>query len=283
MDTATAMVSVAIEGKQIGLVRYPAFETAGRVRAAFTTKRGGVSTGPYAELNLGWSTGDDPARIRENYRLAALAFGSDFSKMVLTQQTHTTNVMVVAGADAGRGTVRDRGYMDIDGAVTDEPGIVLVTHHADCTPLYFSDPEHHAIGLAHSGWKGTVGRIGAEVLRVMHETYGTDPGSVFAAIGPTIGIDRYEIGPEVGEQFERAFGKNTLRSRRIMRPGRGDRLMLGLMEANLLVMEEAGIRRDHISLANICTYYNSDLFYSHRKAAGGPRGTCAALLTLADG
>ncbi len=103
--------------------------------------------------------------MRENYRRVAKRMGTEVSHFVCSDQTHTTNVRVVTKEDAGAGVVRERGYTDVDGLITNEPGLVLSTFYADCVPLYFVDTEHHAIGLSHSGWRGTVGRMGRQPFR----------------------------------------------------------------------------------------------------------------------
>ena len=93
--------------------------------------------------------------------------GMDMERMTLSFQTHTTNVRLVTEEDAGKGIVKERDYTDVDGLITNIPGITLVTFYADCVPLYFVDPVHHAIGLSHSGWRGTVHRMGRVTLKTM--------------------------------------------------------------------------------------------------------------------
>ena len=186
---------------------FPALTALGVAEHAFSTRLGGVSRGPYASMNLGLSRRDDPAAVRENYRRMAAFLGRTPEDIVLSYQTHTATVRVVTAADKGKGIVRERDYRDVDAFVTDVPGVVLVTLHADCTPLYFVDPVRRAVGLAHSGWRGTVGRIGAAVAETMHREYGTEPSDLIAVIGPTICGRCYEVGGEVAAEFFAAFGK----------------------------------------------------------------------------
>ena len=274
------MKTVTARGHEVPLVTFPLLDETGLVRAVFTTRQGGVSEGPYAALNLGLGNEDSQENKRENYRIAAEALGCTEADVVLSQQTHTTNVRVVKEEDRGKGTVRERNYKDVDALVTDVPGLLLVTLHADCTPLYFVDPEHRAIGLAHSGWRGTADRMGACTLRVMKETYGTDPARVLAAIGPVISVRHYEIGPEVAAEFEKTFGEEVCRQEGILLPGRGDRLMLDLERANRLVLLQAGILPEHLVSTGLCTFEHADQFFSHRAVAGGKRGNCAAMMCL---
>ena len=115
--------------------------------------------------------GDNPDHVMENYKRMGAALGVDEKRMVLSYQTHTTNVRLVTGEDAGKGIVKERDYADVDGLITNVPGITLVTFYADCVPLYFLDPVHKAIGLSHSGWRGTVKRMGAVTAEKMKEAY----------------------------------------------------------------------------------------------------------------
>ena len=162
-------------GEQPPLLKYKKLEEIPWIRHCFTTREGGASKGIFAELNLSFTRGDEEAAVRENYRRVAKRMGTEVSHFVCSDQTHTTNVRVVTQEDAGAGVVRERGYTDVDGLITNEPGLVLSTFYADCVPLYFVDTEHHAIGLSHSGWRGTVGRMGAATIRAMQKHYGTDP------------------------------------------------------------------------------------------------------------
>ena len=138
-------------------------------------------------MNLSFTRGDDKAAVEENYRRLAKALEVDYEKFVFTDQTHTVNVRKVTGADAGKGLTKDRDYQDVDGLITNEPGLVLSTFFADCVPLYFIDPVHRAIGMSHSGWRGTVARMGKVTLEAMQREYGTNPADVICAIGPSIG------------------------------------------------------------------------------------------------
>lgn len=121
--------------------------------------------------------------------------------MTFTHQTHTVNVAVVEEEDRGKR------FMETDGMVTNVPGICLVTFYADCAPLYLVDPVRKVIGLSHSGWRGTVNRMGRVTLEKMHEVYGTDPEDVVAAIGPSICQDCYEVSEDVILEFQKNFRK----------------------------------------------------------------------------
>ena len=152
----------------------------------FTTREGGVSEGIFSSMNLSFTRGDDPARVKENYRRAAAALGVPAEHIVCSDQTHTTNVRHVTMDDRGKGVFREKDYRDVDGLITDTPGLVLATFFADCVPLFFVDPVRRCIGLSHSGWKGTAARMGARTVEAMPETFGSNPADIRAAIGPSI-------------------------------------------------------------------------------------------------
>ena len=173
---------------------FPALSKTGLVSHAFSTRLGGVSQGCFATMNFTFTRGDNPEHVMENYRRMARVLGEETERMVLSHQTHTTHVRTVTEEDAGKGVVRERDYHDVDGLITNVPGLVLVTFYADCVPLYVVDPVHKAIGLSHSGWRGTVNRMGRETLKQMNQEYGTDPADVICCIGPSICQSCFEAG-----------------------------------------------------------------------------------------
>ena len=258
---------------------FPALEETGMVTHAFSTRMGGVSEGPFATMNFSFTRGDDPEAVKENYRRMANALNVDMGRMVVTWQTHTTNVRLVLEQDFGKGVISDRDYRDVDGLITNIPGVTLVTFFADCVPLYFVDTKKRAIGLSHSGWRGTVNRMGAETIRRMTEVFGTDPADVVACIGPSICQDSYEVGSEVIEQFRTAFDEKHYENLFYEKPN--GKYQLNLWEANQIVLKEAGIPEKQIYVTDICTYCNPDLLYSHRRCAE-KRGNLCAFLCLKE-
>jgi polyphenol oxidase len=260
----------------VSYLEFEAFKKQSWLTHAFSTRLGGVSCGCFASMNLGFGRGDDAA-VAENYRRLGKAVGFDWTKVVLSHQTHTTNVRLVTKEDAGKGTVRERDYTDVDGLITNEPGLPLVTFYADCVPLYFADLKNKAIGLSHSGWRGTVGRMGEQTLKAMHEAFGTNPQDVIAAVGPSICGECFEVGPEVVAEFANAFSKEQMKL--LCHAGNGDRSYIDLWKANRIVLEEAGIPEQNISVTNLCTRCNPDLLYSHR-IMGAQRGNLAAVLMI---
>lgn len=138
--------------KAVPYFTFPAFDELPGIIHGFSSRLGGVSEGFLSSMNLSFSRGDEPERVRENFRRIAASIGFSEKDLVFSMQTHTANVRRVGREDCGRGLERPVGYCDVDGLVTNEPGVVLATFYADCVPLFFVDPVHHCIGLSHSGW-----------------------------------------------------------------------------------------------------------------------------------
>lgn len=260
-------------------LEFPGLSSTGMVHHGFSTRLGGVSQGKFATMNLTFTKGDNPEHVMENYRRMARVLKVDEKRMVLSWQTHTTNVRVVTEEDAGKGIIRERDYKDVDGLITNVPGITLVTFFADCVPLYIVDPVHGAIGLSHSGWRGTVRRMGKKTLEAMNLEYGTRPEDVIAAIGPSICQDCFEVGEEVAEAFGEAFSQTDL-SRLYYRKENG-KYQLDLWRANEIIFSEAGVAKENIYTTDICTHCNPQLLFSHR-TVGTERGNLAAFLCLKE-
>ncbi|WP_434311819.1 peptidoglycan editing factor PgeF [Hominifimenecus sp. rT4P-3] len=265
------------EKEGVTYLTFPMLERTGLVTHAFSTRKGGVSKGIFATMNFAVGRGDDPACVQENYRRMAKALGVAPEQMVLSQQTHTTNLRIVTKADAGKGVVRERDYTDIDGLLTDEPGIMLVTSYADCVPLYFLDPVKKVIALSHSGWRGTVSRMGAVTVEAMQRSFGSNPEQILACIGPSICQDCYEVSEDVAEAFRAAFPEKDWPE--ILKSKPESKYQLDLWAANQKILLSAGIREDHLVSSGICTCCHSDFLFSHR-ATQGKRGNLGAFLML---
>ena len=280
---------------------FPGLERTGAVRHLFSTREGGVSEGIYRSMNLSYTRGDEREAVDENFRRIADCLGSSAADMVCSDQTHTDHIRVVSAKDRGKGVVRPKDYRDVDGLITQERGIVLCTFFADCVPLFFVDPVRGAIGLSHSGWRGTVRKIGKKTVEEMKKAFGTDPKDVHAAIGPSICQDCYEVSEDVIGEFRKAFpgieegdaansskegvGNGSLRSEVRKRacplwfPTSPGKYQLNLWEVNRLIMLEAGIPAAQIEVTDLCTCCNSDLLFS-RRAGHGKRGNLGAFMKL---
>lgn len=263
--------------KAVPYFTFPAFDELPGIIHGFSSRLGGVSEGFLSSMNLSFSRGDEPERVRENFRRIAESIGFSEKDLVFSMQTHTANVRRVGREDCGRGLERPVGYCDVDGLVTNEPGVVLTTFYADCVPLFFVDPVHHCIGLSHSGWRGTVGKIGKATVETMAREFGSDPGDLLAAVGPSICQECYEVSEEVIGLFRENFAEE-LWPKLFYRKDNGH-YQLNLWEANRLIFQEAGILPQHITVTDICTACNPELLFSHR-ASGGKRGNLAGFLEI---
>lgn len=256
---------------------YPAFEKFSGIVHGFSTRLGGVSQGIYESMNLSFTRGDEESAVRENYRRLSAAMGFSMEDIVTSDQTHTTNVRVVTEEDRGNGITKPRPYTDVDGMITNVPGLVLATFYADCVPLYFVDPIRKAVGLSHSGWRGTVHKIGKITVQAMADQYGSRPEDIVAIIGPSICQDCYEVSEDVILEFQKYY-REDCQSELYYRKENG-KYQLNLWRANEIVMEEAGILPENIHTTQWCTCCNPELLYSHR-ASKGKRGNLAAFLGL---
>ena len=246
------------------------------LKNAVSTRLGGVSKDYLASMNLGFNRGDLDENVIRNHEIFANVIGVNPKNIVTGNQTHTTNVKVVTKDDCGKGIYRDRNYTDIDGLITNEKGIVLATYYADCVPLLIVDTKNKAIGLSHSGWRGTVGKIGKVTIEKMGELYGTKPEDIVACIGPSSCQKCYEISEEVAVQFKEAFPDNI---KEILIDKGNGKYQLDLWECNRINFKEAGVLPENIKVTDICTCHNTDVLFSHR-GHNGKRGNLGAFLSI---
>ena len=241
--------------KEVTYLTFPILEETGLVRHLFSTRKGGVSKGIYASMNLSYSRGDEKQAVDENFRRIAEVFDSSPERIVCSRQTHTINIRLVTESDCGKGTVKETDYEDVDGLITNIPDIILGTFYADCVPLYFVDTRKKAIGLAHSGWRGTVDRMG----------------------GPSICQACYEVSEDVAEAFREKAPKEW---KYIIQKGKEEgKYQLDLQKANQLILINAGVPEVQIAVSDICTCCNSKIMFSHR-ASEGKRGNLGAFMEL---
>ncbi len=265
-----------------GLLAYR-FETLpDGVDAFVSTRLGGVSSPPYESLNLGLRVGDDAEKVVENRRRLFRTFGISLERSVWCEQVHGNGVVVVDAADAGRGSTGGETIVeDADALVTDTPGLMLCVTMGDCAPVAIVDPERRVVGLAHAGWRGTVSRIASQTVRVMRESFGSDPAALVAAVGPSIGPSGYETGEGVVERASEAFGA---RSSEILVPAPEGKAYFDLWAANRIDLEEAGVSGARIEISGVDSGERLGEFYSHRRE-GGQTGRfiaaiCAGSLAL---
>lgn len=262
--------------KDVPFISFKALDRYSWLNNGFSTRLGGVSKDYLSSMNLGSGRGDLEDNVIKNFEIIADAMNFSAKNIVRSQQTHTTNVRIVTKDDCGKGIYFPLDYTDVDGIITNERDIVLSTSYADCVPLYIVDTKNKVIGLSHSGWRGTVGKIGKVTIELMSESYGTDPNDIVACIGPSICKNCYEISEDVAKEFMSAFSDNICD---ILTDKGGGKYDLDLWKCNQLVFIEAGVENNNIHITDICTCCNPDVLFTHR-GHNGKRGNLSAFLSI---
>ncbi|MCM3626434.1 peptidoglycan editing factor PgeF [Paenibacillus glycanilyticus] len=257
-----------------------------RLTAGFTGRSGGVSEEPWTSLNVGLHVGDADADVVRNRELIAEAIGWPFEAWTCGEQVHGCEVFQVTEGERGKGRLsRDSAIADTDGLMTNIPGVLLASFYADCVPLYFYDPEHQAVALAHAGWKGTVQQIASRTIEAMGQQYGTRPEQLLCAIGPSISDCCYEVDGFVIDKLQplvdKLAGKLNSSLEQMMTLVENGKAMVNLKQINRHIMLEAGILPIHIELSEWCTGCSTDQFFSHRKE-GGKTGRMASWIGIRE-
>jgi len=219
------------------------------VDALVTSRDGGVSTGPYASLNLALHVGDDPTAVLENRRRASASLGATLEDMVVAEQVHGDRVAVVGATDRGRGA-RSLGEAvpGADALVTTEPGLVLCVLVADCAPVVLVDPRAGVLGCAHAGWRGALNGVLETTIGSM-TSLGARPDEMMAGIGPTIAGHRYEVGEEVAQAAQRRLGSTTT----LIRASSPGHWWFDLSGTVGTILRRAGLPENSISIAGADT------------------------------
>jgi len=264
------------EGAEIPYLVFPHLAATGLLRHAFSTRRGGVSEAEYSSLNLGLHVGDSRDNVIANRRRFCTALGADLDDLVAARQEHTDNIAVVTPAERGRGACDQATALPAtDALITGTAGIVLAVFSADCVPVLLLDPRRKVIGLVHAGWRGTVAGIAARTLRMMAAVFGTDPRDCLAGIGPSIGPCCYTVDLPVVQPLRERFDYWE----ELVRPAGPGQWQLDLWEANRRQLLDSGLAAANVVIGEACTSCRSDLFFSHR-AAAGRTGRMAAAAVL---
>jgi len=233
------------------LLTWPALEASG-ADAAVTARDGGVSSGPYATLNLSLSVADDPARVLENRRRLASALSVSPGHFVFARQVHGAGVRIVGQADRGRGAFTlESAIADTDALVTTDPDTVLAILTADCVPIVLHDPVAGVLACVHAGWRGTVDRVPAAAVAAM-SSLGSRPSDVIAGLGPAADPARYQVGLDVHHAVTEAFGRAAATFIR-PDPAAAGRWLLDLWAANRHVLREAGLPAARIHTTDLPT------------------------------
>lgn len=263
------------EANGVVYLTFPILEQFG-VKHGFSTRLGGVSEGMFSSMNLSFQRGDDRDKVEENYKRICNVLNMNHKNVVLSNQVHDTKIKLVTKEDAGKGMIKESDIIGIDGLITKEKDIPLVTFYADCVPLFFYDPVKEVIAAAHSGWRGTKEKIGKKVVETMEEEFGCKKEDVVAVIGPSICQDCYEVSEDVVLEFQEVFMEETSLFAKAKENGKYN---LDLWKVNSMILKEAGILDEHMSLPNLCTCCNPELLFSHR-ASKGKRGNLAGFISL---
>ena len=258
----------------VGVLRFPAWKDLPGVTHAFSTRLGGVSEEEFAAMNLGYNRGDPDGNVEENYRRFLKAAGFPEGSPVCGAQVHKTDIRRVDGSHKGLGVWRANHWDSADGLCTNVPGVTLTVFAADCVPVYFCDPEHRAIGLAHAGWRGAAAGMAGVMVRRMEQEFGTRPQDLLTAIGPSICKDCFEVDEPVAEVFLALPG-----SEKFVAGPEHEKYHVDLWECCRQTLLDAGVLPEHITLGGVCTMEESGLVFSHRKTRGR-RGSNAAMLAL---
>lgn len=241
----------------------------------FSTRLGGVSKAHLSSMNLSFSRGDERENVLENHRRFAKALGYKEKDLVFSNQVHKTNFHIVTKEDKGKGIIKESDILEIDGLVTDEKDIPIITFFADCVPIFLFDPQKEVIALVHSGWRGTVEKISAKMIALMENQYGCQPVDIRCAIAPSICYNCYEVSEDVAGQFIDKFGDG----KDLLYKKENGKYQLNLHRACEMTLLDAGISKEHIDITDLCTCCNPDFFFSHR-ASHGMRGNLAAVMML---
>jgi polyphenol oxidase len=247
------------------LIEAPALSGLPGLRHAFFTRQGGVSEGFYASLNGGLGSGDDPARVAENRRRMTERLGLEPGRLASVYQVHSADCLIVEAPFAERPKA--------DGMATRVPGLALGILTADCGPILFADPVNRVVGAAHAGWKGALTGVIEATLAAM-ERLGAAREQVTAVLGPTIGRDAYEVGPEFRERFVAA---DPVNAERFVPSERPDHHLFDLPGYIAARLTRAGVGT--VADLGLCTYADPERFFSYRRTTHWREGDYGRLVS----
>lgn len=254
---------------------FPSFDKYSFISHAFSSRLGGISEDIYSSLNLGFKRGDNPQNVYKNYKIICSAIDINHNNLVLGQLTHESNIRKVTSKDRGKGILHEPDYSNIDALITDEINTPLAMTFADCVPIFFLEPVNKVIAIAHSGWRGTVKEIGKKVIETMINDYNCILNNIIIGIAPSIGICCFEVDEEVYIQF------TTLKylSDTSWFVQKDNKYYIDLWKVIKNMFLNIGIPPHNITVTDLCTKCNCDIFFSHR-ATNGKRGSMAGIIQL---
>ncbi len=245
------------------------------VKHCFTTRKGGASKGIYDSLNTSLTKDDIRENVITNLDTVCSAIGIDYRKLVFSDQVHGDIIRVVTEADIGKGLTIESDIKHVDALITNVPGVPLITFYADCVPVFILDPVNKAVGLVHSGWKGTTLKIAVKTIEKMSEVYGTKPEDCLVGIGPSIEMNCFEIKEDTAQLFKQSFKNWEL----FLTKKDEEHYIADLWYAIKQMLMELGVKETNITISSLCTYCNQDLFFSHRRDKGRT-GSLSAIIEL---
>lgn len=232
------------------------------LQVGISTRQGGCSEPPFDTLNLGLHVSDENEKIVENRRRLAKKLNIELENWVCGEQIHQTNIAIVTSKDKAKGVTEvENAIAGCDGFILKEPGILCTAFFADCVPLYFFDPKTGWLGIAHAGWKGTVGRMAEKMVRKL-EAMGVNIHTLLVVIGPCIGTSFYEVDERVISKIPEEYRE------KVVYPTDNKHGLLDLKKLNHEILIQAGVPYENISVTKYCTFGDEKLFYSHRRDHG---------------
>lgn len=230
------------------------------VTAFSSTRQGGYSEGRYGEFNINRYCGDSEEAIQKNRETLCQLLGIEDHSLLMPHQVHLAEIAVVDREMLTLPTEEILQKLDgIDALMTNEAGVCIGVSTADCIPVLLYDPIQRASCAIHAGWRGTVQRIVEKAVTRMTEVFGSDPQNLIAQIGPGIHLESFEVGDEVYQTFEKEGFPMELISKKY------EKWHIDLPECNRLQLVAAGIPETHIAVSPVCTFQQSDTFFSARK------------------
>lgn len=252
-----------VNSNNISIFQFESFPSKDLFHFSSTTQ-GGVSHGPYTSLNLSPYSGDNPDCVSENKERIANIMGVSVENLYIPYQTHGDKILVIDEVFLNENDQeKDNLLKGIDALITNQKGICIGIMTADCVPVLIYDKKKKNIFAAiHAGWKGTVAKIASKTVKKMINQFGCNAEDLVAGIGPCISSKHFEVGEEVVDIFSSA---GFILKDIAFRNTQTGKMHFDLQLANKLILNEAGIALDSIECANLCTYTNSEIFFSARR------------------
>lgn len=235
-----------------------------QVKAVSSSRKEGVSTGNYSSLNLCHYVGDDDKHIKENRQYFCRFMDISPDRLYFPRQTHSDHVLNLNDDFLKLSSMEQLQQLEgVDALITNKRQICIGVFTADCVPIFLYDTHEQAIGIVHAGWRGTIAQIVNKTILFMQEIFNSNPKHLVAALGPCISQKNYEVGDELYDAFHKAsFPVQQL----FVRHSQTSKWHFNLCEANRWLLMEAGVPDQQIEVTDICTYDQSDMYFSARKS-----------------